>query len=115
MGFWGFFRLRRWVVCFGFCAGIRVTVFALALASAYCLRASSVAPVRVFVWRLRGASVAVVCLPLRWHPRYGVCRSSVAPVRGGTYFSLPPQRKVGKRKRLTPPALDVCPRAPNVP
>jgi len=36
-------------------------------------------------------------------------------VRGGTYFSLPPQRKVGKRKRLTPPALDLCPRAPNVP
>ncbi|MEX3976364.1 hypothetical protein, partial [Paraburkholderia caribensis] len=29
--------------------------------------------------------------------------SRVAPVRGGTYFSLPPQRKVGKRKRLTPP------------
>ncbi|WP_204117542.1 hypothetical protein, partial [Paraburkholderia sp. C35] len=25
--------------------------------------------------------------------------ASVAPVRGGTYFSLPPQRKVGKRKR----------------
>jgi hypothetical protein len=47
----------------------------------------------------------VVFLPFRWHPRYGVCRSSVAPVRGGTYFSLPPQRKVGKRKRLTPPAL----------
>ncbi|WP_343657420.1 hypothetical protein, partial [Paraburkholderia caribensis] len=41
--------------------------------------------------------------------------SSVAPVRGGTYFSLPPQRKVGKRKRLTPPILDVYPRAPNVP
>jgi hypothetical protein len=31
--------------------------------------------------------------------------SSIAPVRGGTYFSLPPQRKVGKRKRLTPPIL----------
>jgi hypothetical protein len=31
--------------------------------------------------------------------------SRVAPVRGGTYFSLPPQRKVGKRKRLTPPVL----------
>ncbi|WP_180724198.1 hypothetical protein [Paraburkholderia largidicola] len=31
--------------------------------------------------------------------------SGVAPVRGGTYFSLPPQRKVGKRKRLTPPVL----------
>jgi hypothetical protein len=63
-------------------------------------------------------------LPLRWHPRYvfvlhalplwvafalaSACcllASSVAPVRGGTYFSLPPQRKVGKRKRLTPPAL----------
>src|SRR5690349_5010952 len=41
--------------------------------------------------------------------------SRVAPVRGGTYFSLPPQRKVGKRKRLTPSALDVCPRAPSVP
>jgi len=55
----------------GFClrgtAGL--AVLALALASAICLRASS-----------------------------------VAPVRGGTYFSLPPQRKVGKRKRLTPPA-----------
>ncbi|MCO4883346.1 hypothetical protein, partial [Paraburkholderia caribensis] len=57
----------------------------------------------------------------RWRPRY-VCAfvlravvfgvlgfalasalrylaSRVAPVRGGTYFSLPPQRKVGKRKR----------------
>jgi hypothetical protein len=31
--------------------------------------------------------------------------SRVAPVRGGTYFSLPPQRKVGKRKRLTPPTF----------
>ncbi|WP_218002760.1 hypothetical protein, partial [Paraburkholderia mimosarum] len=29
--------------------------------------------------------------------------ASVAPVRGGTYFSLPWQRKVGKRKPLTPP------------
>ncbi|WP_143327442.1 hypothetical protein [Paraburkholderia hospita] len=58
--------------------------------------------------------------PLRWHPRFvfvarpvwffafalasAFClrASRVAPVRGGTYFSLPPQRKVGKRKRLTP-------------
>jgi hypothetical protein len=66
-----------------------------------------------------------VFLSLRWHPRFvfvlqallvGVLAfalasairlraSSVAPVRGGTYFSLPPQRKVGKRKRLTPPVL----------
>jgi hypothetical protein len=65
----------------------------------------------------------VVGLSLRWHSRcafvayalpFGrfafalasaLClrASSVAPVRGGTYFSLPPQRKVGKRKRLTPP------------
>jgi hypothetical protein len=28
--------------------------------------------------------------------------ASVAPVRGGTYFSLQRQRKVGKRKPLTP-------------
>jgi hypothetical protein len=59
--------------CFSLCAGIRFEpggVFAFALASAFCLRASS-----------------------------------VAPVRGGTYFSLPPQRKVGKRKRLTPPTF----------
>jgi hypothetical protein len=49
--------------------------------------------------------VMVVCPWFRWHPRYDVCHSSVAPVRGGTYFSLPPQRKVGKRKRLTPPVL----------
>ncbi|SDH16465.1 hypothetical protein SAMN04487926_102362 [Paraburkholderia steynii] len=68
------------------CAGIRLApsrrgrcccVLASALASAICLRASR-----------------------------------VAPVRGGTYFSLPPQRKVGKRKRLTPPG-SVCLRAPN--
>jgi hypothetical protein len=63
--------------------------------------------------------------PSRWHPRFAfvlqalpfgvlafalasaIClrASSVAPVRGGTYFSLPPQRKVGKRKRLTPPTF----------
>jgi hypothetical protein len=30
--------------------------------------------------------------------------AGVAPVRGGTYFSLQRQRKVGKRKPLTPPA-----------
>ena len=54
------------------------------------------------------------CLPVRRRPcpfasslASAQCRraSRVAPVRGGTYFSLPPQRKVGKRKRLTPPAL----------
>jgi hypothetical protein len=41
--------------------------------------------------------------------------ASVAPVRGGTYFSLQRQRKVGKRKPLTPPMLDPYPRALNVP
>jgi hypothetical protein len=44
----------------------------------------------------------------RWHPRDVIGASSVAPVRGGTYFSLPPQRKVGKRKRLTPPVLVIA-------
>jgi hypothetical protein len=33
---------------------------------------------------------------------YSFRYASVAPVRGGTYFSLQPQRKVGKRKRLKP-------------
>src|SRR5262249_37056297 len=41
--------------------------------------------------------------------------ASVAPVRGGTYFSLPRQRKVGKRKPLTPPTFVFHPRAPNGP
>jgi hypothetical protein len=57
------------VWCFGLSAGIRgltswcgrVGLLVFLLASALCLRASS-----------------------------------VAPVRGGTYFSLPPQRKVGE-------------------
>ncbi|WP_156132344.1 hypothetical protein [Paraburkholderia terrae] len=53
-----------------------VVVFLLFAARAFSLASA---------WRLRGAGVA--------------------PVRGGTYFSLPPQRKVGKRKRLTPPIL----------
>ncbi|CAE6748449.1 hypothetical protein R70006_02924 [Paraburkholderia domus] len=35
---------------------------------------------------------------------------SVAPVRGGTYFSLLLQREVGKRKQLTPPILKRVPR-----
>ncbi|MFM0665404.1 hypothetical protein [Paraburkholderia sediminicola] len=39
---------------------------------------------------------------------------SVAPVRGGTYFSLPPQREVSKRKRLTPLILKRVPRAATV-
>jgi hypothetical protein len=36
----------------------------------------------------------------RWHPRFRIGASRVAPVRGGTYFSLQRQRKVGKRKPL---------------
>jgi hypothetical protein len=70
-------------------------LFLLLLASAFCYRASGVA----------GRCIG----PLRWSfARASAMRylaSCVAPVRGGTYFSLPPQRKVGKRKRLTPPAL----------
>src|SRR5258708_34989393 len=33
------------------------------------------------------------------------CGLLAFPCAGGTYFSLPPQRKVGKRKRLKPPLL----------
>ena len=51
-----------------------------------------------------GLFVGIRGLAFCWHPRFVIGASSVAPVRGGTYFSLPPQRKVGKRKRLTPPA-----------
>ncbi|WP_211705020.1 hypothetical protein, partial [Paraburkholderia domus] len=39
---------------------------------------------------------------------------SVAPVRGGTYFSLLLQREVGKRKQLTPPIFKRVPRAVTV-
>jgi hypothetical protein len=41
--------------------------------------------------------------------------SCVAPVRGGTYFSLPRQRKVGKRKPLNTASSSLYPRAPNGP
>jgi hypothetical protein len=41
--------------------------------------------------------------------------AGVAPVRGGTYFSLPRQRKVGKRKPLHTASACFCPRAPNGP
>ncbi|ALL67558.1 liporotein [Paraburkholderia caribensis MBA4] len=76
-----FFLLRRvwgWVLVV--CDGVRGLPFAL-----------QALPFGVLVFALASA--------LRY------LASGVAPVRGGTYFSLPPQRKVGKRKRLTPPAL----------
>jgi hypothetical protein len=107
--------------------GLGVLVFSLA--SAFCIRASGVAfrflPLRqhprfAFVLQAspsgfsRCASIRVLhscfrrCLPalaLALASASCLRTSSVAPVRGGTYFSLPPQRKVGKRKRLTPPTL----------
>jgi hypothetical protein len=53
----------------------------------------------------------VFALPV-WLVAYGVglslfsCRSiCTAPVRGGTHFSLPPQRKVSKRKRAQTASL----------
>ncbi|MEX3977233.1 hypothetical protein AB4Y37_41755, partial [Paraburkholderia caribensis] len=69
----------------------------------------------VLVFSLVSAICFCFCFCFCWYPRYGfalasaICfrASRVAPVRGGTYFSLPPQRKVGKRKRLTPPILDL--------
>ncbi|WP_343658017.1 hypothetical protein, partial [Paraburkholderia caribensis] len=51
------------------------------------------------------AVVSAICFFLSLASALRYLASGVAPVRGGTYFSLPPQRKVGKRKRLTPPAL----------
>jgi hypothetical protein len=55
-----------------------------------------------FAFILLALPFGVLGLALAFAFCYGF--ASVAPVRGGTYFSLPPQRKVGKRKRLTPPA-----------
>jgi hypothetical protein len=49
----------------------------------------------------RGAVVVCSFAGIRDAPR----GASVAPVRGGTYFSLQRQRKVGKRKPLTPNRL----------
>jgi len=44
--------------------------------------------------RWRFAFALAVCLALA--SAFCLRASSVAPVRGGTYFSLPPQRKVGE-------------------
>ena len=67
-------------------------------------------------WMLKGLLFAVCCL-LFAALASAIClrASCVAPVRGGTYFSLPPQRKVGKRKRANTASACFCPRAPNVP
>ena len=48
-----------------------------------------------------GCSIRICrfALPLPLASAICLRASCVAPVRGGTYFSLPPQRKVGKRKR----------------
>jgi hypothetical protein len=48
----------------------------------------------------RASSDFLVALWFCWHPRVRSGASCVAPVRGGTYFSLQRQRKVGKRKPL---------------
>jgi hypothetical protein len=74
--------------CSSFCAGIRATVFAAQAVGSFA-----------------SALASAICYRA----------SSVAPVRGGTYFSLPPQRKVGKRKRLTPPAHVLIHGAPTSP
>ncbi|CAG9237210.1 hypothetical protein PSAB6_70221 [Paraburkholderia sabiae] len=41
-----------------------------------------------------------IFLRVLWHPRFRIGAACVAPVWGGTYFSLQRQRKVGKRKPL---------------
>jgi membrane protein implicated in regulation of membrane protease activity len=48
-------------------------------------------------WSVYVASLLFACgVGLSLFSYWFIC---VAPVRGSTYFSLPPQRKVGKRKR----------------
>ncbi|MEX3972727.1 hypothetical protein, partial [Paraburkholderia caribensis] len=88
----------------------------------WCLFKPRGVEVNLCLWNLRSVFgvvgfvvVAAICFMLSLASAMRYLASRVAPVRGGTYFSLPPQRKVGKRKRLTPPILDLCPRAPNVP
>jgi hypothetical protein len=90
-GVW--FCLRRWGLGFASARrgslSMRFGFFVVAMAYAFCLRGAGGLVALAF------ALASACCLRA----------SSVAPVRGGTYFSLPPQRKVGKRKRLTPPVL----------
>ncbi len=57
-----------------------------------CLSVWSSLPAWRFCLHACGVGLSLICF---WS-------ISVPPVRGGTYFSLPPQRKVGKRKRLKP-------------
>ncbi|MEM5437344.1 hypothetical protein [Paraburkholderia diazotrophica] len=91
---------------------------------------SSVPPASAIAWlfqRAAGIRNCVVVSACRRHPQLRGCFSvppasaiaprgaGVAPVRGGTYSSLPRQRRVGRRKPLTPPVLDDYPWALNVP
>ena len=48
----------------------------------------------------RGESTRVFVFLLLLASAFSYWSASVAPVRGGTYFSLQRQRKVGKRKPL---------------
>ncbi|SIT35663.1 exported hypothetical protein [Paraburkholderia piptadeniae] len=71
---------------------------------------------------LCGAALAFVCngfcfgvFAFALASAYAPRGAGVAPVRGGTYSSLPRQRRVGRRKPLTPLVLDPYPRALNVP
>jgi hypothetical protein len=90
-GVW--FCLRRWGLGFASARrgslSMRFGFFVVAMAYAFCLRGAGGLVALAFA--LASASCYLA--------------SCVAPVRGGTYFSLPPQRKVGKRKRLTPSVL----------
>ncbi|SIT35664.1 membrane hypothetical protein [Paraburkholderia piptadeniae] len=101
--------------CLGaFCLRRFFGVFAFAMASAMRLAARALP--------LCGAALAFVCngfcfgvFAFALASAYAPRGAGVAPVRGGTYFSLQRQRRVSKRKPLTPPMLDRYPRALNVP
>jgi hypothetical protein len=93
----------------------------------FCLRRSRRS---CFCARVRGFVSLAFAVSFRWRPRFRFAGirgfvslasaisfrfAGVAPVRGGTYFSLPPQRKVGKRKRAHTASPCHYPRALHVP
>jgi hypothetical protein len=68
----------------------------------FCLNAAGILP---FAWGWFGfgfgfglsCDAGVVCFCCRWHPRFVLPASGVAPVRGGTYFLC--RRKESKQRK----------------
>jgi hypothetical protein len=77
-------RRGSWAVCL--CHAIRVMSF---LSTRCPCAGRHVFLLASAVWP-RGPA-GLVCLCFCWHPRYGICRSCVAPVRGGMSFRWHPR------------------------